>query len=539
MKKSYQDINKNDIEAKAYNILIVTATETETKAFHEVMADSVLRVISGDYTYYLGQVGQYNIIHVQCLQMGSLNPGGSSLTINAALQEWVHIKAVIMVGICFGFDEEKQQIGDVVVSSAIRNYETRRMGATEEIPRGSTYQTDKCLLNAFNNLKLSWENIGIDDQRKNMTLGLYISGELLVDNKTTRNHLRSESPEAKAGEMEGNGLVAACESARKPWILVKAICDFADGNKGKDKDIRQAIAAASAANCCAAALEQATAFETIGINCLGKQEQPSQSSISVQEEHYEVLFEIYKKEYEPFYVKRDIDKAVESYLESQSLWIYGLSGVGKSTSILHVLNRMGKPILLVNMASISPTSTLEEIFEWIYVEVAAIVGDTSIAPPSYQLCIKRIISLLDGYYTGQEVYVLVEEIPFTGDSFKNFVSSFSSLVVSDALIGQSARVHFVLSSIENPLPHVPSFQQKVKSMVKFLEFDRWSEDECVKLIDLIKQNITTPDIKDIGDFINQCGYMPRPIKGFFRESHQIGVYGEVDSSKVRTLLARL
>lgn len=537
--KSYQDIHKSDIEANSYNILIVTATEPETKAFHEVMADSVLRVISGDYTYYLGQVGQYNIIHVQCLQMGSLNPGGSSLTINTALQEWVHIKAVIMVGICFGFDDEKQQIGDVVVSSAIRNYETRRMGATEEIPRGSTYQTDKCLLNAFNNLKLSWENIGIDDQRKNMSLGLYISGEQLVDNKTIRNQLRSESPEAKAGEMEGNGLVAACESARKPWILVKAICDFADGNKGKDKDKRQEIAAASAANCCAAALEQATAFETIGINSFSKHKQPSLPSNLTQEEHYEVLFEIFKKENEPFYVKRDIDKVVESYLESQSLWIYGLSGVGKSTAILHALNRMGKPILLVNMASISPSSTLEEIFEWIYVEVAAIVGDTSIAPPSYQLCIKRIISLLDSYYTGQEVYVLVEEIPFTGDSFKYFVSSFSSLVVSDALIGQSARVHFVLSSIENPLPHVPNFQQKVKSMVKFLEFDKWAEDECIKLIELIKQNITTPDIKDIGDFINQCGYLPRPIKGFFRESHQIGVYGEVDSSKVRTLLARL
>jgi hypothetical protein len=55
----------------------------------------------------------------------------------------------------------------------------------------------------------------------------------------------------------------------------------------------------------------------------------------------------------------------------------------------------------------------------------------------------------------------------------------------------------------------------------------------------IKQNITTPDIKDIEDFINQCGYLPRPIKGFFRESYQIGVDGEVDSLKVRTLLARL
>lgn len=52
--KSYQDINKSDIEANNFNILIITATEMETKAFHEVMADPVLRVTCGDYTYYLG-----------------------------------------------------------------------------------------------------------------------------------------------------------------------------------------------------------------------------------------------------------------------------------------------------------------------------------------------------------------------------------------------------------------------------------------------------------------------------------------------------
>lgn len=536
---SYNDTHKSDIEAKSFNILIVTATEVETKALHEVMAAPVLRVICEDYTYYLGQVGQYNIINVQCLQMGSLNPGGSTQTVNIALQEWVHIKVVMMVGICFGFDDEKQKIGDVVISSAIRNYETRRIGATEEIPRGSTYQTDKCLLNAFNNLNLSWENIGIDNQKKNMFLGLYISGEQLVDNKTVRDRLLSESPEAMAGEMEGNGLVAACVSARRPWILVKAICDFADGNKGKNKNMRQAIAAASSANCCAAVLEQATAFESIGVFSVSGRQSSLHSSNTVHEEHFDVLFEIYKKEYEAFYVRRAIDQAVESYLKSQSLWIYGLSGVGKSTAILHALNQMGKPTLLVNMASISPYSTLEEIFMWIYVEVAAIVGDTSSAPSSYQLCIRQIISLLDIYYTDQDVYVLVEEIPFTGDFFKNFVSSFSSLVVSDALIGQRAKVHFVLSSIDNPLPHVPTFQQKVKSMVKFLEFSRWTESECIRLVELIKQNIKTPDIKDIGDFINQCDYLPRPIKGFFRESHQIGVNGEVDSLKVRDLLAKL
>lgn len=530
--KTYQDIQKNDIDAQRYNILIITATDTETKAFHEVMVGDVLRVICGDYTYYLGRVGQYNVIHVQCFQMGSLSPGGSSQTTNVALQEWPQIKAVIMVGICFGVNKKSQQIGDVIVSSSIRNYETRRVGKKQEIPRGGTYQSDKCLYNAFNNLKLTWEYIGIDEQKKNLTLGEYISGEQLVDNKQNRDKLLSESPEAKAGEMEGNGVVAACVSARKPWILVKAICDFADGNKGKGKKKKQAIAAASAAQCCGAVLEQATAFESIGIYSENEQlERCVQANL-------DVLFELYKKEFAPYFLRRDIDKLVESYLEGHSLWIYGISGAGKSTSISHALQTMEKNILLVNMAGINSDS-LESIFEWIYNEIADLVGETTIAPHSYQLCIKAIISLLDKHYAGQQVYVLVEEIPFEGDAFKTFVTSFSSLVVTDRLTGTSADVHFVLSSIDNPMHYVSGSLQKVKSMVKFLEFGYWSDEECEKLIDLINGHLHIHSIKDKSNMIKQCGNLPRPIKDVFREAYQTGFNEELTPDNISKLLRQL
>lgn len=530
---NYKDICKEDLETNNYSLLVVTATDIETKAFHTIMSGVVFRIICSDYTYYLGQVGLYNIIQVQCSQMGSISPGGSTQTINMALREWPQLKAVIMVGICFGVNSKKQHIGDVIVSLSIKNYETRRMGKNMEIPRGNTYQASSCLLNAFNNLKLTWENIGIDNEPKQLELGEFISGEQLVDNKDVRDKLLLESPEAKAGEMEGNGVVAACESNHLPWILVKAICDFADGNKGKDKKERQAIAAASSANCCAAALGQATAFESIKIYSTGKK------YVTAKEEHSDVLFELYRKEYEPYYLKRDVDKLVESYLTSQSLWIYGISGVGKSTSISHALTSMNKNILLVNMAGISTTSTLEEIFEWIYYEVAGFVCEMAIAPRPYQLCFKKIISMLDSYYAGQEIYVLVEEIPFSGEIFKNFVASFSSLVVADKLSGQSADVHFVLSSIENPQPHVLNHQQKIKSMVKFLEFQNWTNDECIKLIELIRENLSVPQIQDSNTFISQCGNLPRPIKAVFRETYQLGMEKELDSNSISIILRQL
>lgn len=538
---SYKDIQKSEIDAQNFGFLIVTATQVETEAIHDVMHEEIYRVVCGDYTYYLGQVGLYNVIHVQCLQMGSLNPGGSTLTVNAALKEWTKLKAVIMVGICFGFDDSKQQIGDVIVSKSIRNYETRRIGRDQEIPRGSTYQADKCLVNAFNNLMLTWENIGIDNEMKKLQIGDYISGEQLVDNKEARDKLRSETPEAKAGEMEGNGVVAACQSARIPWILVKAICDFADGDKSKKKTRKQEIAASSAAHCCEAAFEQLTAFESIGISLSTVALRTANANTTFQdkEENYDVLFELYKNEYAPFYLRRGVDHEVESYLSSHSLWVYGVSGVGKSTSISHALLSKGRKVLLINMAGIPENSSLEEIFKWIYNEVAGVVGEASIAPSSYQLCIKKIIEMLDTHYSGQSVYVLVEEIPFSGDSFCNFVYSFSSLVVSDKLTGKSADVHFVLSSIDNPTPHVPKSLQKIKSMIKFLQFDVWTEEECNSLIDLICQNITVPQVLDRVYMIAKCGNLPRPIKSVFREVYQTGFLKELDSKTINTILSRL
>ena len=185
----YEEIRKDKIDSQALNILIVSATEVETRALHSVMSSEISKVIKGNHTYYIGQLGQYLICNVQCLNMGSLSPGGSNQTIADSLNEWQNIKAVIMMGICFGIDDTHQNIGDVIVSKDIKNYETRRIGENQEIPRGDIYRSDLCLYNAFNNLKLTWEYIGIDDKKKKLTLGTYISGELLVDNKHTRDTL--------------------------------------------------------------------------------------------------------------------------------------------------------------------------------------------------------------------------------------------------------------------------------------------------------------------------------------------------------------
>ena len=50
-----------------------------------------------------------------------------------------------------------------------------------------------------------------------------------------RDQLLALEPEAIGGEMEGIGLYTAAQGEKVDWILVKAICDWADGNKETDK----------------------------------------------------------------------------------------------------------------------------------------------------------------------------------------------------------------------------------------------------------------------------------------------------------------
>jgi hypothetical protein len=87
-----------------------------------------------------------------------------------------------------------------------------------------------------------------DESRPKVCFGLILSGEKLVDNIDFRGQLREFEPEAIGGEMEGAGLYVACQDARVDWVLVKSICDWADGRKDQSKDELQRNAAHNAAS---------------------------------------------------------------------------------------------------------------------------------------------------------------------------------------------------------------------------------------------------------------------------------------------------
>jgi nucleoside phosphorylase/tetratricopeptide (TPR) repeat protein len=242
------------------DVLIVTVTEVESRAVMEVFREATGRdarseLIAGELYLDFGEVNGSRVF-MALSGMGSGGIGGSQERIRKAI-EALSPAAVIMAGIAFGINEKKQAIGDVLVSERLMLYDLQRRGTNEAdgtlriIPRGDRPSSSPSLLNRLRVASLTW------DQAK-VRSGLVLSGQHLVDNIDHRGELLALEEEAIGGEMEGAGLYVACQNSKVDWILVKAICDWADGNKGVDREARQKLAAHNAAAFVLHALQQAS-----------------------------------------------------------------------------------------------------------------------------------------------------------------------------------------------------------------------------------------------------------------------------------------
>lgn len=268
IEKAFREIEPYSNQGLA---LIVTATDTETSALHQKMTplpneEGLVEVKKDNATYFLGKLGNFAIANVECGTMGSTSSMGSILTVSNAINA-LHPKFALMVGIAFGIDSAKQNIGDVLVSDHILPYEIKRVGNDKIVWRGSKPEASNTLRNNFKNLR-GWGYTLPNGEEATLELCDILSGEKLIDNLNLRDQLVEEFQTAKGGEMEGAGLYAACQDKDVAWILIKSICDFADGNKGSGKKEKQALAIETALDACLHVFNKKHVFEGLGLEAL-------------------------------------------------------------------------------------------------------------------------------------------------------------------------------------------------------------------------------------------------------------------------------
>lgn len=270
-------------------VALLVATDVERNAVFRKLkppagSSRVLEVFHGNNTYYVGKLGLTEIVMCKCTAGISGRDSAQNVT-TEIIQDWDAV-AIIMVGISFGRDPNKQNIGDVLISSKVVPYEPQRVGKVV-IHRGNETSSGIVLLNRFSNLR-GWKFNRPDGNPVEYRVGAILSGEKLVDDPQFKASLFKEYPEAIGGEMEGAGIASAAERNRREWIVVKSICDWGDGTKVDD---HQDFAAASSVDLAEHVLNQPGVLDAI---LRTKPEGENGESSSLNEFQIDYLLEISK-----------------------------------------------------------------------------------------------------------------------------------------------------------------------------------------------------------------------------------------------------
>ena len=252
------------LEKLAPQIGILTATTVERDTVLRQMTPahprrSVLQVSWESNTYFVGRLGRQTVVLCMCGDMGSVGRDAALAVTADLLRDW-RPKAVIMVGIAFGRNQDSQSIGDVLVADRLIAYEPARVSPGDQTPRGHHAQAGTKVLNRLRHA-IGWAFNGPTGIRCRLHIGPVLSGEKLIDNAEFKAELFSRYGSAIGGEMEGAGLAAAAGRANCEWAIVKGICDWADGNKrNSHRESDQGFAAAAAVSLVKQVLTQPGAF---------------------------------------------------------------------------------------------------------------------------------------------------------------------------------------------------------------------------------------------------------------------------------------
>ncbi|WP_374074187.1 hypothetical protein [Bdellovibrio bacteriovorus] len=524
---NFVDVPFEKIEkAKTHlNVLIVTATSIETNTLLGQMtplpgAQHILRVLKGLQTYHIGCFGKFPIVHLQC-SMGSVGINSSLPAIMDSI-DLFHPKAVIMVGIAFGVDEAEQSIGDVLISKYIYPYDSKKEGPKETEHRSSPQSCHPLLLARFESIIGASRNFRVK-------AGPILTGETLFDNIEARNKILSAFTDSVGGEMEGAGLYAASVRKGVPWILIKGICDFGDGNKQFEKKARQSVAAANAFSFTKELFLIETSLRDLGIF-------PAEEiaiHLGVFDSPHDpkgVLFDIYEKEYEEYYFHRNIDDELKGI--KNDLWFYGSSGVGKTSVVLKNFSMSAEFKIISLNAYIG--ASVNEALNFLYGELLGVAGlevnlkELSLMEKS--AIFEKIRTALIAVSANASMTIYIDEIALENpEEHKVFVQNIGALLIHCGSKDPADRpkVRFIFSSIFDPRSLISVSQRKLSERLAFFKMELWGKEELEGFIQYLSNFLKIDlSVKEGQLVVSASRGSPRYVKMLLRNYLSTNEAGE-------------
>ncbi|GHV82854.1 hypothetical protein AGMMS50212_01940 [Spirochaetia bacterium] len=265
-------LSKISIDKQSIDILILTATEIETKALLHILQkngeNNWETCLVNGFFYHAGKIGLYNIVHVQS-EPGAERMGASYDATRQAIKVW-NPKMVISVGIAYGKEPAVHQLGDVLFLTHAITYSGAKIsdGKIFYHNGGWAPSSDPYLnrvVDFISKLKHGF----------NLHSGTMITGENIIDNEEYKTMLfdSADCLEPIGGEMESYGIYKAAFEARIQYCFVlKGVCDWGVSKNDIDKitqDKIQYYAADNALSLVTIMLSDKLYFNDIGIQTVG------------------------------------------------------------------------------------------------------------------------------------------------------------------------------------------------------------------------------------------------------------------------------
>jgi nucleoside phosphorylase len=256
--KQASDLSRQvDDESVDFAIIVALRKEFEAlKSYFPELAQIAPNTTSSR-SYFRAMVptrrgGSYRVIVTLLHSMGNLEAAHATADL---IRVW-NPRFILVNGIAGGLLPEKQELGDVVISSTVVYYELAKIKEKNLERRNRQFQTDRRLLDGALNLTDSaWR--GRLPQRPDgklssalrpaVHIGPIASGEKIIATIDAVRDLKSFQIDLIAIEMESAGVASAAFSAVKNvgFLASRAICDFADASKNDNWQEYAAHTAAS------------------------------------------------------------------------------------------------------------------------------------------------------------------------------------------------------------------------------------------------------------------------------------------------------
>lgn len=177
--------------------------------------------------------------------MGRLHAANAAIH---AICKW-RPEFILVVGIAGGFRRRGLQLGDVLVTTAIHDYERQKLASTTRRIRWQTYTADPLLLKIAHQAALSSDSgvVKVGGKVAKVHFGPVLSGDKIVASQSFADRLLSASRDSMGIEMEGAGVAFAASQYSVPMLMIRGIADFADEHKRQQMNKWRAAACEASA----------------------------------------------------------------------------------------------------------------------------------------------------------------------------------------------------------------------------------------------------------------------------------------------------